>query len=147
MIYVTTSNEKGSGRNAVEMTELMENAESPKGKLPAFPTAPWKSRQPREISTFPQLRRRLAPIEPKTKPTCRSLTYCRQKMVLTLGATLSVTGGQRFKQRLKGRTMRVFGGVARLQGSLNFSAVGVNRASCHESLLMGGCVREDSYHK
>jgi hypothetical protein len=87
MIYVTTRNEKGSRSKAVEMTELLENAESPKGGLPVFPTAPWKSRQPREISTFPQLRRRLAPIETETQQTCRSLTYRGQKMVLTLGAT------------------------------------------------------------
>ncbi len=73
----------------MEMTELMENAESLKGRLPAFPTAPWKSRQHREISTFPQLRRRLAPIETKTKQTCRSLTYRGQKMVLTLGSTFN----------------------------------------------------------
>jgi hypothetical protein len=88
MINVTNRNEKGSRRKAVEMTELMENAESPKSRLPAFPPAPWKSRQLREISTFPQLRRRLAPIETKTKPTRRSLTYCGQKMVLTMGSTL-----------------------------------------------------------
>ena len=70
------------------MTELVENAESPKSRLPAFPTAPWKSRQPREISTFPQLRRRLSPIETETQQTRRSITYCGQKMVLTMGATL-----------------------------------------------------------
>jgi hypothetical protein len=90
MIYVTTRNEKGSRSKAVEMTELLENAESPKGGLPVFPTAPWKSRQPREISTFPQLRRRLAPIETETQQTCRSLTYRGQKMVLTLGATFKL---------------------------------------------------------
>ena len=28
-----------------------------KSRFPTLPTAPWKSRQPREISTFPQLRR------------------------------------------------------------------------------------------
>jgi hypothetical protein len=89
MIYATTGSEKGSRRKAVEMTELVENAESPRDGLPAFSTAPWKSRQPREIPTFPQLRRRLAPIETETKQTCRSLTYRGQKMVLTLGATFN----------------------------------------------------------
>ena len=37
----------------------------------------------REISIFPQLRRRLAPIETKTNLTCRSLTYRGQRTVLT----------------------------------------------------------------
>jgi hypothetical protein len=37
MIYVTSTNEKGSRRRAVEMTELMENAETQKAGFPRFP--------------------------------------------------------------------------------------------------------------
>ena len=47
-----------SAEGAVEMTGLWK-AWKAKSRLSTLPTAPWKSRQGREISTFPQLRRRL----------------------------------------------------------------------------------------
>src|SRR5262249_15662756 len=42
------------------MTELWEMGKA-NSRLSPFPTAPWKSRQHREIPTFPQLRRRSCP--------------------------------------------------------------------------------------
>jgi len=44
------------GKGAVEMTERWKPWKA-KDRLSTVPTAPWKSRAPREISTFPQLGR------------------------------------------------------------------------------------------
>ena len=58
---------------AVENHSGQRNVSRPVRGFPPLPTAPWKSRRQREISTFPQLRRRFSlttrPLTPAKFPT------------------------------------------------------------------------------
>src|ERR1700693_2089719 len=57
-------------RSAVEKARAWKPAKT-KSRFPPLPTLPWKSRQVREIPTFPPRRRLLPSPRPRPKPTQR----------------------------------------------------------------------------